>query len=1307
MAAGFVATASAAGTSQIGEDSNVIRLDDFSQASLLTLSGSWTLTDLSVSGDATIFTSGSTAATIAEKEGGTDTITTYEQQGNNERYIYSTVVTIDAASIAKSAPVLSGEMGLSVDNGLIKASYKGNTWNDSANTGIQVLTSDANADGTLTIGMSFCGNSGTTIYVSGRSVTMSNLKNTTKTTSLTLAGGSDGSDVTYSNLYVFNTGLSDEDMQATMAAASGNTQSDLGTLTWAGTEAANTWNLESTNTIWRKDDQAAAFSWGKYTTVFDTTATSKTVSLNAGYQIGAVIQIKDDYTFDIADGSGLFALNGSVVSAGKTLTIKGTAPAVYTDGLTLEEGSILSINSFNRVSIHNLIEGTSGAGTLKFDVGNNIEELHGTSDSSALVLNTDVHVIGGGISLVGSLAAKDKLTISSGKKLTVDGTLWSKRSTTVVNGVLNAGKVWIGHEEEGAYPGKLQLNASGSIKTAEISFKNNGGDTKTASTFEMSGGVLEFTQATSSAFLLGSGIDTAYSVTISGGTLKAADSSWKIEGISNMSLGGVIFDIGDGKSITFNAGAMITAGMQAKGSGSLIFGSDTALTADQTVFDLLSGTYSDGQNGYRTKAYVVSTKAGQSTQYTAGGTLTVGSTKYQLKSDTEGVYFDHDATTLYYVNSGEVTYSDTSSSKDATGFIVNGGTLEMQKELVSGGTLNFRSDAGVKLADGITLTASQVQKADGVTATLDGSGTYVTETAQSLGGLSLASDWTGTVQLSGFSGKLAFSTGTLANENSAIELKGVSGWLGINGTSNAKLILTDKENGNYALTVTAGSTVRTHTFSGPITGTGTWAEVNSENYSMVYRFTGDISGWTGQYVGNRTSTGSTMRASFINNTNGSIGLNAIKNLGATTLYVGIQNDSEVTMNGNFIKEGEGALNLYVGTAYGSNASNDLTTNTSATSATFGGDSVTLSELNISEDSSATFQTTSPADLSADKTKSATVEISKLTGSGNLVLKTATSEHASSKFRITSLQGYTGSISIERTENGGTFTDEKAVLSTGSGSAVSLSQLNLRGGAGAKINAEQNLTIQSLSASDNNKLDIAVGNAATVTARTGDSTLSLGEVTYSGSSDAALSISKSGAAGAISIDKLEVSGSAADTGLVMTLQNATVSVTEMVLTGGNVGAYTDSGATTEATISTGTLTVSGNSNLSANLVLQQNASLTLNDSLAMGSTLTLNSGTTLSGTLFDNWDKTQALTLFTGVDELNINGARAGEGTLYAASGVFSNEGMSNYSLKMTGGVGGHDYVVQLVANNPSPEPTTATLSLLALIGLAARRRRKA
>lgn len=1315
IAAGLVGAVSAAGTSQIGADSNVIRLDNFSQSSLNTLGQSWTLsTNLRVSEGATTFTSGSPAATITEKEDGKE-ITTLDVQGSTNRYIYSTVVTIDAASISKSTPVLSGQFGLSVADGLIKASYQGSTWNDSANTGIQVLTSDANADGTLTIGMSFRGgNSGTTIYVGGRSVTMSGLRNSTDTKALTLAGVEG---VTYSNLYVFNTSLSDENMKATMDAAGGGTQSNLGTLTWAGTETGNTWNLATDNTNWSKDGQAVAFSWGKYTTVFDDTAASKNVSVDSSYWIGTVIQVEDNYTFNIGSGSNLTALSGSSVAAGKKLTIDGTVESFHVEGLTLGEGAVLHISSFNHDSMRNLIAGTSGSGTLEVEVGNSMCELHGASDSSALELNTNVHVIGdgGGITLVGELAEKDKLTISSGKTLTVDGTLWSKRATTVVNGTLDAEKVWIGHEENGPHPGKLQLNDGGSIKTAEISFRNNGGDPKTASTFEMSGGVLEFTQATSSAFLLRSDITPAYSVIISGGTLKAADSSWKIEGISNMSLGGVLFDIGDNKSITFNTEATLTAGMEAKGSGSLHFGADTALTATQDVLAALSGTYSNGNNGYK-KAYLVTTQTGQTAQYTAdsGGTLTVGTKILDLAADTSGVFVEDNST--YYVNSGEVVYSDTSDCKDATNFTLTGGVLDMQKELVSEGLLYFAGNAEVKLAEEISLNASQVQKVEGVTASLSGSGTLITGQAQSLGGaLSLDSDdWTGTVQLSGSGERLSFSVGTLATANSTIELKGVSGWLGIDGTSNAKLLLTDKEDGTYAITVTDGSTVRKHTFSGVIAGSGTWAEVSAtdKSYSMVYCFTGDISNWIGQYVGDRADTTANrdMHVSFVDNAGGKIGLSAIKNLNAKALYVGIRNSNSVTMNGNFIKDGTGALNLYVGTAYDKNASNQLTSSTSATAATFGGSSITLTELNISDGSSATFRTTSPDDLSADNTKSSTVSIAKLTGSGNLVLRTAESEHASSSFTVSSMQGYTGSISIEKTENGGAFTGGKAVLSTGRGSDVTIAALNLRGGAGAKITADQNLTIQSLSTGGNNKLDIAIGNAATVTATTGDSTLSLGEVTYSGSANAALSINKDGdAAGAISIDKLEVSGSAADTGLAMKFQNATVSVSEMVLTGGNVGVYSDSGATTEATVSTGNLTVSGSSMLSANLVLKQNASLTLNDALAMGSTLTLNGGITLSGDLLSRHIKGgEEIALFTGVDSLTL-----GTGMTYTADqltggdvminseDVFINVKSSDFKLSY-----GADGIVALVAQRAVPEPTTATLSLLALMGLAARRRRR-
>ncbi|MCI7005071.1 MAG: MYXO-CTERM sorting domain-containing protein [Akkermansia muciniphila] len=165
----------------------------------------------------------------------------------------------------------------------------------------------------------------------------------------------------------------------------------------------------------------------------------------------------------------------------------------------------------------------------------------------------------------------------------------------------------------------------------------------------------------------------------------------------------------------------------------------------------------------------------------------------------------------------------------------------------------------------------------------------------------------------------------------------------------------------------------------------------------------------------------------------------------------------------------------------------------------------------------------------------------------------------------------------------------------------------------------------------------------------------------------------------------------------------VSISEVVLAGGMVGVY--SAVSVEATVQTGSLTVSGNSTLYANLDLAQDGTLTLNSSLTMGSTLTLNSGITLSGSLLTGWtDRSQALTLFSGVDELVLNGKTATADTTYDASSVFS--GMSGYNLVMTDGTGGKDYIVQLVQSTPTPEPTTATLSLLALMGLAARRRRR-
>ncbi|MCI7699386.1 MAG: hypothetical protein MSQ05_08355 [Akkermansia sp.] len=103
-------------------------------------------------------------------------------------------------------------------------------------------------------------------------------------------------------------------------------------------------------------------------------------------------------------------------------------------------------------------------------------------------------------------------------------------------------------------------------------------------------------------------------------------------------------------------------------------------------------------------------------------------------------------------------------------------------------------------------------------------------------------------------------------------------------------------------------------------------------------------------------------------------------------------------------------------------------------------------------------------------------------------------------------------------------------------------------------------------------------------------------------------------------------------------------------------------------------------------------------------LTLGSGLTLNLDKLGRLTKGDSLTLFSGVTA--VNGLSADDltsmrsGTL-AAETVFNGVGTGNYNLRYS------DNIVSIVAQRDTPEPTTATLSLLALMALAARRRRKA
>lgn len=170
----------------------------------------------------------------------------------------------------------------------------------------------------------------------------------------------------------------------------------------------------------------------------------------------------------------------------------------------------------------------------------------------------------------------------------------------------------------------------------------------------------------------------------------------------------------------------------------------------------------------------------------------------------------------------------------------------------------------------------------------------------------------------------------------------------------------------------------------------------------------------------------------------------------------------------------------------------------------------------------------------------------------------------------------------------------------------------------------------------------------------------------------------------------------------------------------VGAYTgaDSGAAKAAVSVSGQATFGAGAVLSANLTLESGSELV---SVGGANGISLNSGT-LTLTLGGNIDlgddlrgRIDALTpggtlvLFSDVNGLTLNPAPEAVALLSARSTDTTTE---TDASAVFGELAPGEYIINLAQNQvlitalPIPEPTTATLSLLALAGLAARRRRR-
>lgn len=175
------------------------------------------------------------------------------------------------------------------------------------------------------------------------------------------------------------------------------------------------------------------------------------------------------------------------------------------------------------------------------------------------------------------------------------------------------------------------------------------------------------------------------------------------------------------------------------------------------------------------------------------------------------------------------------------------------------------------------------------------------------------------------------------------------------------------------------------------------------------------------------------------------------------------------------------------------------------------------------------------------------------------------------------------------------------------------------------------------------------------------------------------------------------------GVTLSLQKADTTIGTVTLNGGTITIGTHSGELVDvAKLTTSNLTVTADSTINADLVLAENSSLNMSAVVTMGCAVTIGTGTKLTA---DTSLTDAPVVLFSDVESLTLGTTEITKMGWYDANGILA-------SVNGTAVTGEGQYVIGFwngdvsIAGANVPEPATATLSLLALAALAARRKRK-
>ena len=656
------------------------------------------------------------------------------------------------------------------------------------------------------------------------------------------------------------------------------------------------------------------------------------------------------------------------------------------------------------------------------------------------------------------------------------------------------------------------------------------------------------------------------------------------------------------------------------------------------------------------------------------------------------------------------------------------------------GTVSTTGNGTIHLNNGATLNAFTKGEGSG-TITLTGSGVYDLGNAQTTydtgstnnqnvngsGNFTLASGWIGTVRIEGAAhrtNKLGLNLNNLSNANSAVELINVNGWF--TDTMAGKLILTEDEAKNAAWTISNGSSEKEgtskimSTFNGAVSGNGVmkyeWsvAQENKATYTG-FKFNGDISDWEGAFVMDVDNS--------LTNFNFVLGTSA----------------SEVNAAIDKSEYNKGKLHLKVERTNTTTFNNTVEVDTLTTSggAVHFNEDVTVEEtvtaggtLHVEDGTFVARGTLNAAGK--------TVELS-----GSYSNNTGTEGKSTAKLRLEGAGNKVGTFDFGKTGYARGVLELGAESDTTAGALYMNKDVSISMEKGAELTVDMS-TAATETATATTKLTsmTAVGDSAGISIdNDADPGNTRGQFTHENATKYVLSgmdvainysneltskyrynnssVSNIGSA-KLTLDNAAnaLTGLKAINGNIDVWNKESMSLQELkVATSLTVGAYTGAGTDSGKTGITVMECVEfgASATLNANLTVGTGTTVTLNgygETAAMvDGSMTLYSGLTLGGSVLDALDALQngdSLAIFKEVSSMMFadNTTEVAVMTLSEsaltevdASIYFTNLAAGNYLLV-------YNEVEQTVSIQATiPEPTTATLSLLALAALAARRRR--